>query len=205
MRKISDNAVGVVTKNPGWYSGFKGFTNVLAVVLFLGILHTSIEGAGAALPGTNSVTLAWSASSSPEVTGYRTYYGVASGVYSDSVEVGNMTTTTITGLSSGVTYFFAVTAVTAGGLESDFSNELSYTVPAVIPVELPPMQIRVAANRAVTLTMTGDAGQMYDIEASETLASWTVIGTVTMGAGGSVDFTDPNAASFPKRFYRIQQ
>jgi hypothetical protein len=35
--------------------------------------------------------------------------------------------------------------------------------------------------------------------------AWTVIGTATMGASGSLDFTDTNAASFSTRFYRTQQ
>jgi len=33
---------------------------------------------------------------------------------------------------------------------------------------------------------------------------WTVIGTVTVGAGGSLNFADTNAANFPQRFYRTQ-
>jgi len=34
--------------------------------------------------------------------------------------------------------------------------------------------------------------------------TWTVIGTATVGATGSLDFTDTNAASFSKRFYRTR-
>jgi hypothetical protein len=34
---------------------------------------------------------------------------------------------------------------------------------------------------------------------------WTVIGSVTVGAGGLLDFTGTNAANFPQRFYRTQE
>jgi hypothetical protein len=47
-------------------------------------------------------------------------------------------------------------------------------------------------------------GHTYDIKATEDFTAWTVIGTVTLGASGSLDFTDTNAASFPKRFYRAR-
>ena len=64
------------------------------------------------------------------------------------------------------------------------------------------MQIRVTPTRQVVLTVTGQIGHTYDIQATQDFTTWTVIGTVTVGAGGSLDFTDTNAASFPKRFYR---
>jgi hypothetical protein len=51
----------------------------------------------------------------------------------------------------------------------------------------------------------GLIGHMYDVEATEDLTTWTVIGTVTLGVSGSLGFTDTNAASFPRRFYRTQQ
>lgn len=80
-----------------------------------------------------SVTLAWDASPSPEVTGYRIYYGVGSRSYTNVVTVGNVLTATVTGLKPGVTYYFAATAFEGSGLESDFSNEVSYTVPVPRP------------------------------------------------------------------------
>ena len=52
--------------------------------------------------------------------------------------------------------------------------------------------------------MTGPIGHTYDILATQDFVTWTVIGTVTVGASGSLDFTDTNAASFSKRFYRTR-
>src|ERR1035438_7005006 len=97
---------------------------------------------------------------------------------------------------AGVTCFFAVTAYGTNGLESSFSNESSF-VPGT-----PIVQIRAAPAGQFVLTVSGLVGHMYEILATQTFTDWTVIGTVTLGAGGSLDFTDTNAASFSKRFYR---
>ncbi len=69
------------------------------------------------------VTLAWDANTDP-VAGYRLYYGHASRSYASSVDVGNVTTYTWTGLAEGQTYYFAVTAYNASNVESAPSEEL---------------------------------------------------------------------------------
>jgi hypothetical protein len=76
-----------------------------------------------------SVTLEWDSDADPDVVGYNLYYGGASQTYTNMVSVGDATATTISGLLAGAEYFFAATAVDAGGRESDFSNEISYQVP----------------------------------------------------------------------------
>ncbi len=76
-----------------------------------------------------SVTLAWDPSPSTNLAGYNVYYGAGCGQYTNIVNAGNTTTVTIPGLVQGVTYFFAATAYDTSELESDFSNEIVYTVP----------------------------------------------------------------------------
>ena len=84
--------------------------------------------------GTASATISWNAL--PEATGYKLYYGTASGVYGAPRSAGNVTTYTLTGLSAGKTYYFAVTGVNTGG-EGSQSNELSaLTIPGVPSVSL---------------------------------------------------------------------
>jgi hypothetical protein len=73
------------------------------------------------------VSLAWDASASPDVTGYKVYVGTASRTYGAPISVGNQTSYTVTNLSAG-TYYFAVTAVNANGDESDYSNEVTTTI-----------------------------------------------------------------------------
>ena len=169
-------------------------TRVLGGILFLALLHNT----GGAFGATSSVSLAWNRSSTTNVTGYRVYYGAASGNYSNSVVTGNVTNNTVSGLVNSVIYFFAITAYNASGIESTFSNEFSYL--PVIPAALP----SVTTTKRGILTVRGLAGQKHNILVTQNLTNWTVIGTVTMGASGSVNFTDPNAASFSRRFYRTQ-
>ena len=87
---------------------------------------------------TGSVALAWNPSISTNVVGYKIYYGVACGVYQNTVSVGNSTNVTVTGLAEGTTYYFAATAVDALGVESPFSNETSYSVPTSATSNAPP-------------------------------------------------------------------
>ncbi|NOY64499.1 MAG: fibronectin type III domain-containing protein [Nitrospirae bacterium] len=64
-----------------------------------------------------------------DLAGYKIYYGTSSGVYTNVLDVKDTTTYTITGLPEGFTYYFAVTAYDIYGNESEFSNEVSKTIP----------------------------------------------------------------------------
>jgi hypothetical protein len=75
------------------------------------------------------VTLAWDLSSSPNIAGYRLHSGTTSGVYSQTIEVGNVTSTLVSNLVAGKTYFFVVTAYNTKGVESAPSKEVSYLAP----------------------------------------------------------------------------
>jgi hypothetical protein len=70
------------------------------------------------------VSLAWDPSVSPNIAGYRVYFGNGSHTYGNPITIGNQTTYTVTGLTNG-NYYFAVTAFDTNGVESDFSNEIS--------------------------------------------------------------------------------
>src|SRR5438445_13898260 len=87
--------------------------------------------------GDQSVTLAWNPDVGTDISNYNLYYGGVSGVYTNSVNVGNVTNCMVAGLQSAATYYFAVTADNTSGLESPPSNEIIYTVPSVV-VSTPP-------------------------------------------------------------------
>src|SRR5271169_5926799 len=74
------------------------------------------------------VTLAWSPSTAANVASYNIYYGGAHADYTNKTSVINSTNVTITGLVAGGTYYFAATTVSAAGIESQFSAEVSYTI-----------------------------------------------------------------------------
>ena len=63
----------------------------------------------------NSIGLAWTASSSPGVTGYRILFGTSINDLSGSIDVGGAVTAIVPGLTPGQTYFFAVISLTADG------------------------------------------------------------------------------------------
>ena len=115
-----------------------------------------------------SVTLAWDASPDASVTGYRIYYGAASLSYTNSTTVGNVTNATLTGLVAGTTYFFAATALNSTNVESDFSNETTFTVPTSTTTQAPTITTQPAsqsvpagATASFTVVASGSAPLSY--------------------------------------------
>lgn len=153
----------------------------------------------AAAPPSQSVTLGWTGTPLLILGGYRLYYGAASRTYTNMVDAGNSTSATVTGLTAGTTYFFAVTAYDLLGLESVFSGEISYTVPGMA---------RLAVSHSsgqVWLTGQGPAGYTYDVLTSTDLQNWTAIGSVTTDGNGTFQFADPSAAMNSLGYYRLRQ
>jgi hypothetical protein len=90
------------------------------------LLLKTITGVHAA-----QVTLSWDPATTANVAGYRLHCGTHSHVYTQQIEVGTATTTLVSNLSAGTTYFFSVTAYDSAFLQSSPSNEVSYTVPGL--------------------------------------------------------------------------
>ena len=109
----------------------------------------------AAFAQAAQVTLAWDPNSEGDLAGYKVHYGTASGSYSVHIDVHNVTTYTVTGLSDGQTYYFAVTAYNTSGAESGYSNPVSYTVPGSPPVTPPPASVDPTPHFAGVETGTG--------------------------------------------------
>ena len=127
-------------------------------MLFTGLLDrvrraahiTFIVGTLAALApssgfAASSVTLAWDPSTGTNIAGYKLYYGASSGAYTNTLTVGAATGAVISNLISGATYYFAATAYDTNNLESDFSNEVSYTNVVLAP---PALTLTSPANNA---------------------------------------------------------
>ncbi len=61
------------------------------------------------------------------------------------------------------------------------------------------------ADGAFSFVLAGTPLGTYVIQASSDLVSWTSIATNTLPANGTLSFTDTQAASSPRRYYRAQQ
>ena len=85
--------------------------------------------------GGLSITLMWDApekntDDSPltDLAGYKLYIGTSSNVYTTTINVGSVTTYTISGLSSGTTYYASVRAYDNSNNLSGYSDEAFKTL-----------------------------------------------------------------------------
>jgi hypothetical protein len=132
------------------------------------------------------VTLAWDPNPEANLKGYKVYYGSASGNYSFTVDVGNWTSLTISGLEAGKSYYFAATAYGPAGEESGMSDELRYDTPRPDSHFLSPTN---ASNGAASYTINASAGPNGSISSS---------GNITVRRGSSKTFIIR-----PNRGYRV--
>lgn len=75
-----------------------------------------------------TANLSWQASVTPNIAGYRVYYGATSGSYSQKYDAGNATQCAISNLETGKAYFFVVRGYDAYGNESADSNQVTTAV-----------------------------------------------------------------------------
>ena len=115
-----------------------------------------------AAAGAQRVTLAWDASPSANVVGYRLYYGTNTGSYQYVTNTGLMLTQSVV-LPQGGRWFFAATAYDRNGLESDFSSEVVFESKPVPPVMAGKPWVRLApvfgrsTNQVAWGSVTGEA------------------------------------------------
>jgi hypothetical protein len=103
-------------------------SGVCNVVVVQRVVNASLGGT-CVTGTTRSVLLTWTASVSPDVTGYKVYRGTsATGPYSPIATLGGATSFTDNNVQSGQTYYYVVTAVNGSG-ESAFSNQAQAIIP----------------------------------------------------------------------------
>lgn len=141
-----------------------------------------------------NITLAWDPSPDASVVGYKVHYGSTSGLYTNSVSVGSATTTTISNLAEGVTYYFSATSLDTNGWESIFSNETSGMVN--VPNRVPTL------NALSSFSVNEDAGtqtvNLSGISSGATNENQTLVITATSSNPSliphpTVSYTSPNA------------
>src|SRR5713226_4912787 len=159
-------------------------------VLWLLVTLTAFSSPALAAP---IVSLAWDANTASDLAGYKLHYGNASSNYTQTIDVGNVTNAPVSGLQAGLTYFFAVTAYDTRGLESVFSNEVSYQVPSVPLTTNSPPVVNAGGDQLIPLdgllTLHGSAS---DDGLPNPPGLLTTTWTMVVGPG-TVSFANPTA------------
>ena len=141
------------------------------------------------LPAAYSqVTLAWNASTSSGIAGYKVHYGTSSGNYSAVIDVGNTTTCTVSSLQSGLTYYFAVTDYDTSGNVSGCSNQVSYTVGQACTNSISPTSQTMGSSGGTgAVNVTAASGCSWTAVSN---ASWIIITSNSSGSGnGTVNYS----------------
>jgi hypothetical protein len=119
---------------------------VLAVLLaLLGTLAAARPAAA------DTISLQWDLNTEPDVTRYVLHIGTQSGVFSQTIDVGNVDTYAFTAAAPGQRYYFVVVAY-AGSLASQPSNEVS-GISNSYPVLASPGNQTGVVGQAATLTL----------------------------------------------------
>jgi len=152
-----------------------------------------------ALAAVQNCTLAWNARTEADLQGYRVSWGTASGVYSTTVDVGNVTTRTCAqlGITSAGTYYAAVKAYdTSNNVSTAFSNQVTFTLAVVAAPSTDPTITNFSPSSGVIGTSVTITGTNF----SSTLGSNTVKfngTTASLSSGSTTQLvaTVPSAAT----------
>ena len=165
--------------------------------------------------GFYSVNLSWdpptgytdgSPADPTDIGGYILYYGTGSQNYTVEVDVGNVTTKTISGLLDTTTYYFVATAYDTRGIESGFSSPELVVIrpnsgdatPPTVSMTAPVNNTSVTKKSTVTLSATASDN------VGVTTVAFFVNGTLTCS-----DTTPPYTCAWkvpaaPNRTYQLQ-
>ena len=174
---------------------------------------TSWSALGSGISGANSPNIV----TSIEVSGNNVYFAGnftnAGGVLASNVAVWNGSSWSAMGSGTASTTSPTVSAVAAAGNDVYVGGQFNFAGDK--PAEFiahwnsqsnyypaANMQLTRTAwltNRQFRFRLVGTSGQSYILEASTNLGAWTPLQT---NSTTFYDFTDTNAANFPRRFYR---
>jgi hypothetical protein len=135
-----------------------------------------------------SVSIAWDPNTEADLAGYKVYIGTSPGTYTQTIDVGHVTTFTLSNLTDGETYYLALTAYDISANESGPSTEVSTTLP------------QAALALPDTTTWSGDVGGTAQATASTSddagIASDTAISADT---STSVQGTSPEGTCLRRK------
>jgi fibronectin type III domain protein/BACON domain-containing protein len=137
------------------------------------------------------IGLAWDPNPETDIAGYVVEYGPSSAPFTQSVDVGNVTSWTLSSASAGATYQFRVVAYNTGGERSDASASVTATAGGATAPSGPTL----AADRP-SLVFSFIAGAPVSRTAPQTLRlTQTGAGTVTWTAASNSAWLQVSPAS----------
>ena len=164
-----------------------------------------------------TLTLAWDPNREADIGGYVLYWGTQSGVYPNSLNVGNTTTQQLTGLADATTYYFVVKAYNTSGLMSAPSAEVSGQTSAAsggggggcttcagggpdLNGDGKPDLVwqNDSTGQAVVWYLGGSQGnsfQSWDWLSSDWITDWTIVGVRDFNGDGKPDLVWQNDAT----------
>jgi hypothetical protein len=122
----------------------------------------------------DSVTVSWQPNSEPDLSGYKLYYGTTSRNYIFVRDVGDSTQVQVSGLTPGITYYFALTAYDINGNESGYSQEIPFTVADTHPPEITGVNCDLADRVRLTFS------EPMDPATAELASNYTMSGGIVV-------------------------
>src|SRR6185295_7193144 len=99
--------------------------NLLQSRWLIAVLLLAFFSFGSAVSFAGSLSISWAPIQDSRLAGYKIKYGTASGIYSQSVNVGNVTTYLLPNLTDGTTYYLVVVGYDTSQVEGQPSPEVS--------------------------------------------------------------------------------
>jgi len=183
------------------FSGNRSLASSLFLTLFVACVLTVLCSLAPAVSSAAQVTLAWDPNTETDLSGYKLYYGPASGSYPSSVDVGNLTSYTLSGLLEGQIYYFAVTAYNLSLGESGLSNEVSKAIADVtsptISLTAPVTGVTASGTVMVSASATDNVGVVgvqfkldgVNLGAEDTTNTYSISWNSTLVANGTHTLT----------------
>ncbi|HKB06936.1 MAG TPA: fibronectin type III domain-containing protein [Candidatus Polarisedimenticolia bacterium] len=148
----------------------------------------------APLFSATTIQLSWSPNSEPDLSGYRLRYGTSPGTYTQTINVGNVTSYSISGLDSSLTYYFVLHAYDGAGNVSLPSNEASGK-PSIVVGTAPTVATALeVASGSVYILQSGQhsvrvTGANFQAGAVASLGSGVTCGATSVSGGDQLTFT----------------
>src|SRR5262245_7785510 len=161
---------------------------------------------GVPLYSATTIQVSWSPNSEPDLSGYRLRYGTSSGGYTQTIDVGKVTSYSIAGLDSSLTYYFVLNAYDGAGNVSLPSNEASGKPSIVVgPAPAVASALEVASG-SVYILQSGQhsirvSGGNFQSGAAASLGSGVTCGVISVSGSDQLTFTlnvDSSASLGPR-------